>query len=79
MATKQELIELLEAEINRAKTVVQDLQDRKESLRQEILQEELDNLEKYIISNPQSKSRIKDLAQTTVWQDKYESVFSCLY
>ena len=48
MTTRQELLQQLEAEIDRSKVIIRDLRKQKENLRQDILQSEIDNLEKYM-------------------------------
>lgn len=68
MTTKQELLEQLDLEINRGKVIIRDLRDKKEHLRQDILQSEIDDLEKYMAESEVKMSSILEAAEDA-WDD----------
>ena len=68
MTTKQELLKQLESEINRSKVIIRDLREQKENLRQDILQSEIDNLEKYMAESEVKMSSIFEAA-SEAWDD----------
>lgn len=68
MTTKQELLKQLEAEIDRSKVIIGDLREEKENLRQDILQSEIDNLEKYMAESEVKMSSIFEAAEEA-WED----------
>lgn len=68
MTTKQELLEQLDLEINRGKVIIRDLRNKKEHLRQDILQSEIDDLEKYMAESEVKMSSIFEAAEDA-WDD----------
>lgn len=73
MSTKQELLQELETQIERGKTIVRDLQEQKETLRQDILQSEIDDLEKWMAESEVKMSNILSAAEDA-WAELSQDV-----
>ena len=68
MSTKKDLLQELEIQIERGKAIVLDLQEQKESLRQNVLQAEIDDLEKWMAESEVKMSTILSAAEDA-WEE----------